>query len=234
MTAETLLSIYDVPDLRGRTRVFQDRVDAGGVLARMLSAHGLTRAVVMAIPAGGLPVAEAIARRLGAPLDVCVASKITPLTNPEVGYGAVAFDGTFHVDWGRAGHLGVSADEVRRGLEAAYRKVERRVERLRGARAMPDLHEHPVVLVDDGVASGLTMCAAAKALRKAGAEGIVVAVPTGFEPSLKTLIRDVEAVYCANVREGGDFAVADAYASWSDVGDAEAEKILARFHGETP
>ncbi|MCI0591604.1 MAG: phosphoribosyltransferase, partial [Gammaproteobacteria bacterium] len=91
-------NVTDLPALRGRTHVFTDRNDAGRVLAEMLECSVDRNALVLGIPAGGVPVAAAIARGLRLPLDVVVVSKITLPWNTEAGYGAVAFDGTVHLN----------------------------------------------------------------------------------------------------------------------------------------
>lgn len=84
-------------------------------------------------------------------------------------------------------------------------------------------------MVDDGLASGFTMLTAAQALRRQGAERLIVAVPTGHAEALENVAAETDAIYCANVREGQRFAVADAYARWSDVDETTAARIIQRF-----
>ena len=100
--------------MRDRRRVFEDRRHAGVVLARMLAGKLPARSRILAIPAGGLPVAVEVANALGLPLDVAVVSKVTPAWNTEVGYGAVAFDGRVRVDAGKE----IGARHRRGGSEA--------------------------------------------------------------------------------------------------------------------
>ena len=94
---------------------------------------------------------------------------------------------------------------------------------------MPDLHGYEVIVVDDGLASGFTMRAAVDALRRAGANQLVVAVPTGHEVSVVSLAETVDSVCCPNIRSGRSFAVASVYQHWSDVSEAEAEQIMLEF-----
>jgi putative phosphoribosyl transferase len=213
--------VVDVPELRGRVAVFRDRADAGRVLAGLLEGFRGSDALVLAIPAGGYPVAAELARRLGLPLDVAVVSKITPSWNTEVGYGAVAFDGTVSINEPAAADLGIDASERAAGIEAASRKVARRVALLRGGAAAPNLSGRPVLLVDDGLASGFTMITAIEALEKLGAGAITVAVPTGHAEAVGRIADRAAAVCCANVRSGRRFAVAEAYRRWRDVTDEE-------------
>jgi predicted phosphoribosyltransferase len=218
----------DIPDFRDRVRVFRDRAHAGELLADLLAPEASAEPILLAIPAGGVPVAVELCRRRGWPLDVAVVSKITPAWNPEVGYGAVAFDGTVHVDPARAATLGVSLDEVARGTARARAKVERRVGTLRGGRTLA-LTGRAVILVDDGLASGTTMRVAVAAVRRSGAGRIVVAVPTAHVDAVEALAPEVDALYVANLRRGWSFAVADAYREWHDVSDQELAETVARL-----
>ncbi len=218
--------IIDLLRLRNRIGVFRDRADAGGVLADMMGPYLNANAIVLAIPAGGVPVGAVVAKKLGLPLDVAVTSKITLPWNPEAGYGAVAFDGTVKLNEGLISYLGLSHREIRQGIERTTRRVQQRLKALRGDQPLPELSGRPVILVDDGLASGFTMRTAVEALHKTQAEQIVVAVPTAHQESLEHLIHEVDVIYCPNMRSGWSFAVADAYQYWSDVEEKEIERIL--------
>ncbi|MGN2392713.1 phosphoribosyltransferase [Pelomicrobium sp. G1] len=218
--------IVDLEPLRNRAPVFADRAEAGRVLASMLEAYRGSDALVLAIPAGGVPVAAEAARALGLPLDVAVVSKILLPWTTEAGYGAVAFDGTVRLNQALVDQLGLPAEEVARGIAETRAKVERRLARLRAGRPFPPLAGRPAILVDDGLASGLTMMTAAEALRRAGAAEIAVAVPTGHSQAALRVAPSVDRLYCANLRSGHRFAVADAYRRWYDVPEEEALALL--------
>lgn len=222
------MKLVDSPELRDRVGVFRDRAHAGEVLAGLLEGFRGTDAVVLAIPAGGYPVASEIATRLALSLDVAVVSKITPSWNTEVGYGAAAFDGTLRINEELAGELHIGPEERRAGIEAASRKVARRVALLRGQARGPDLAGRRAILVDDGLATGFTMLVAIEALEKAGAGPITVAVPTGHLDSVRRVAERADAVYCANLRAGPRFAVAEAYRRWHDLTDEEIVAIRNR------
>jgi putative phosphoribosyl transferase len=226
-------NVFELPELRDRVHVFADRPEAGVVLAQMLGAYRNGPALVLAVPAGGIPVGAAMARELGLPLDVAVVSKVTLPWNTEAGYGAVAFDGTVRLNDVLLPRLGLSAQDVTDGIAKTTEKVRRRVESLRGNRPFPELSRRPVILVDDGLASGFTMQVAVEAVRKAGAEEVIVAVPTAHADAVGRLSRMVDALYCANIRGGRVFAVADAYKNWYDLSDAEIERILTDFHSSS-
>jgi predicted phosphoribosyltransferase len=219
-------NVEDLPGLRDRIAVFRERGHAGEILARMLEQYGKGDSVVMAIPAGGVPVAKVIAERLGLPLDITVVSKITLPWNTEAGYGAVAFDGTVRLNEELVERTGLTDEEIKQGIEKTKSKVGRRVRNFRGDRDFPDLSTRQVILVDDGLASGFTMRVAVEALRKLRASNIVVAVPTGHHYSVTRMAGEVEALYCANIRSGWSFAVADAYEKWTDVEEEEVAAIL--------
>jgi predicted phosphoribosyltransferase len=218
--------IVELPDLRDRTRVFKDRTHAGEVVASMLEDLRGSNALLLAIPAGGVPVAVEMARRLALELDVAVVSKITLPWNTESGYGAVAFDGTVKLNDAMLPRLGLTEDDIREGVKRTSDKVQRRVEKLRGGRPFPDLTGRTCVLIDDGLASGFTMLTAASAVKKAGASRVLVAVPTAHDSSAGRLAVEVETVYCANMRSGFSFAVADAYENWYDLGEEEVAGLL--------
>ncbi|MCJ7546249.1 MAG: phosphoribosyltransferase [Deltaproteobacteria bacterium] len=222
-------NIIERPELRDHVRVFRNRQHAGEVLAEMLSSYSKTDAIVLAIPAGGVPVVAAIAKRLRIPLDVAVVSKITLPWNTEAGYGAVAFDETMRLNEALVEHLGLTEEQIQQGIAQTTQKVLRRAKRFRGDRPFPDLAKRQAILVDDGLASGFTMLVAVEALRKAGAQHLCVAVPTGHGSSLPRMASEVEAVYCANIRNGFSFAVADAYEAWTDVTEEEAIALYKRL-----
>ncbi len=146
--------VVEVPELRGRVGVFRDRVHAGEVLAGLLEPYRGSGALVLAVPAGGVPVAARAAALLGLELDVAVVSKITLPWNTEAGYGAVAFDGTVRLNEGLLPHLRLAEEEVAAGVEETRRKVARRVRAFRGDRPPLDLSGRAAILIDDGVASG--------------------------------------------------------------------------------
>jgi len=221
--------LIDIPQFRGKLRVFSDRFDAGCRLAEMLCAYKNGPALILALPAGGVPVAAAMAKQLHLPLDIAVVSKITLPWNTETGFGAVAFDGTVLLNEPFLKGLGLSEEQVKQRIKMTREKVIRRTQQLRAGKQLPDLAARPAVLVDDGIASGFTMQTAVKAVKKLNACEIIIAAPTAHNESLISLIPMVDSIYCANVRSGFSFAVAEAYKYWSDVSENDALEILDKF-----
>lgn len=224
--------MMECPELRNRVGIFQDRSAGGRRLAALLEDLRNEHPLVLAIPAGGVPVAVEIARALGCELDVAAVSKITLPTNTEVGYGAVAFDGSVEYNTALIRAVGLRHETVQQRREQTLEKVQRRMARLRGDAPFPDLEGRTVILVDDGLASGFTMKTALQAVRRKRPRALVVAVPTAHTESIALVLPHVAALYCVNVRSGWSFAVADAYRNWYDVSDEEAETLL-RNHRET-
>ncbi|MGB5423296.1 MAG: phosphoribosyltransferase family protein [Desulfobacterales bacterium] len=216
-------NIYYLPHLRECQSVFLDRTHAGRCISDMIKESD---AVVMGIPAGGIPVAAVVARALGFKLDVAVVSKITLPWNTEAGYGAVAFDGSLLLNEALIRQSGLSRDQVQAGIDKTRIKVAERVRRLRGGKPMTDLSGKTVIVVDDGLASGYTMRVAVEALARCGAVQMIVAVPTGHAAAVDEIARQVHALYCPNIRSSPRFAVADAYENWTDVSESEAETVL--------
>ncbi len=220
-------NVVELPEFRDQMSVFRDRAHAGMILAEMLEGQAKSDAIVMAIPAGGVPVAKVVAGQRNLTMDVAVVSKITLPWNTEAGYGAVAFDGTVRLNNDLVARIGLTEEEITNGIDKTSSKVARRVRKLRGDQALPNLSRREVIVVDDGLASGFTMRMAVEALRKADASRIVVAVPTGHYHSVNRIASEVEILYCANIRSGWSFAVADAYERWTDVDEEEVATLLA-------
>jgi predicted phosphoribosyltransferase len=222
-------TIIEMPDLRDRIRIFRGRDDAGRVVARMLDNFRATDTLILGIPSGGIPVAVAVAEELHLPLEAAVVSKITLPWNTEAGYGAVAFDGTVRLNEDLLPHLRLTEKQMAEGLEKTREKVARRVRRFRGDQPWPQLKGRTAILVDDGLASGFTMLTAVEAVRRLQAEKIVIAVPTGSADRIRKVSRQVEALYCANIREGWSFSVAEAYQRWFDLEEEEAVRMFQEY-----
>ena len=221
-------SIVSLPELNNRRFVFRDRDHAGKVIGEMIQADNFENAILLAIPAGGVPVAMAAAKQTGIPAEIATVSKITLPWNTEAGYGAIAFDGTMRLNDAMLPHLNLTDRQMREGINATRKKVMRREQMLRGEGAFPSLSGKTAIIVDDGLASGFTMFCAIDAVKNAGASQIVVAVPTAPLRTIRAVEKLADRVYCPNIREGGSFAVADAYENWYDLSDQEILEILKR------
>ena len=205
---------------------FRDRDAAGTRLAAMLGKYRGGSAIVLAIPAGGVPVGAAIARDLGLSLRAAPVSKMLYPWTTESGFGAVAFDGSAWIDQAAVEGYGLTSSQVEKATADARAKVERRSKKLSSANALRDLSGKTVILVDDGIAAGSTMRTAIDALRKLGAGRVVVAVPTAPARSLEAMRKLADEIVWADIRSGASFAVAEAYEEWRDLSDYEVEAML--------
>ena len=177
--------------------IFRDRMDAGRQLAEKLERYRAHRPVVLGLTRGGVPVALEVAHALGAELDVIVVRKLGAPGWPEYAIGAIAEGGGVYVRREAQLELGLGDEDVAALGEREAVEVARRVRAYRGDRPMPDLAGRTVIVVDDGVATGATAHAAARAARQRGAARVVLAAPViaaASEPELRSDFDDVVAV----------------------------------------
>ncbi len=205
---------------------FADRRAAGRELAGRVAAAELTAPLVLGLPRGGVPVAYEVAQALGAELDVVVARKVGVPWRPELGAGAVCGDGPPVYDAGVLRLAGLTADDLAPVVERERAEVHRRLARYRGDRPPLVVEGRTVVVVDDGLATGVTARAALAELRRRGAAYLVFAAPVcAIEPAA-ALYGQAELVIC--VHRPDDFvAVGRWYDDFTQVRDAEVVSLLA-------
>ncbi len=228
--------IFEIPTLRNETYVFKDRDEAAYVLAKMLEPRykGAKDTVVMGIPSGGVPIAVAISKVLGLPLDLFIVRKVQIPGNPEAGMGALSFAGGLFLNQELIDRLGITPQQVEGQIERVRKELQRRNDIFRKGRPLPDLSEKTVIIADDGLASGFTTLAAIRGVRQAGAKRVIVAAPTCSDTALHRLAPEADEIYCPNVRSGFYFAVAEAYQNWYDLDPEEVVRRLeeAGYLGE--
>jgi putative phosphoribosyl transferase len=205
---------------------FVDRFDAGRALADFLDARPRADAVVFGLPRGGAPVGLALAEALDAPLDVVVVRKLPIPANPEMGFGAVAVDGSLILNNRVVEDYRITPTQIDTAVRAVRAEVSRRSDVYRGDRVFPDVRGLDVYLVDDGLATGYTMIAAAKMMRALGPGRLILAVPVSPADSLETLKEYVDEAYCLVAQESGPFAVASFYVDFHDLSDSEVLETL--------
>jgi putative phosphoribosyl transferase len=210
------------------TTRFRDRTEAGRVLAERLREYADgDDVVVLALPRGGVPVAHEVAKALQAPLSVFVARKLGVPGYPELAMGAIASGGSVVLDEGLVGRLGVSRQQLQQVVTDEAGEVARREELYRGGRELPDLEGKTVILVDDGLATGATMRAAALALRELNPAKIVVAVPVAAEETCRQFEDVVDHVVCA-VTPRPFYAVGQWYEDFDQTTDEDVRDLLAQ------
>jgi putative phosphoribosyl transferase len=207
---------------------FLNRTDAGRFLTReLMRLRDARDLIVLALPRGGVPVGYEIARALHAPLEVFVVRKLGVPGREELAMGALASGGVRVLNTDVVSALGRHAEEA---IEQATRReteeIRRREERYRGDRPFPDLAGKVVVLVDDGVATGATMRAAARAVRQCQPARLIIAVPVAAESSCREMQPEADEVVCAFMPEPF-FGVGQFYEDFSQTTDEEVRALLA-------
>ncbi|MQL53178.1 phosphoribosyltransferase [Desulfofundulus thermobenzoicus] len=208
--------------------MFVDRVDAGRQLAARLRGICGRDGLVLAIPRGGVVVGAQIARELGLPLDVVIPRKVGAPHNPEVAIGAVTQDGTTFYNRTLLDFLGLGEDELQEQVELQKKEIKRRMLLYRGRVDYPDYSGRQVILVDDGIATGYTVLAALRWIRRQFAPGeLILAVPVAPTDVVDRLGEEVDRLVVLLVPE--DFyAVGQFYQDFSQTTDEEVITLLGR------
>lgn len=196
--------------------MFRDREDGGRQLAAKLEAAGLERPFVLGLARGGVPVAFEVARALGADLDVLVVRKLGAPGFPEYALGAIAERGAAYLNPEALAEVGLGEDELDALVDREAEELARRVSAYRRGRPPPHLAGKTAVLVDDGVATGATARAAARAARSLGAKRVVLAAPVIAASTAVELRSDFDDVVAVALPESF-FAVG----FWYEGGGAE-------------
>ena len=209
--------------------MFLNRREAGKRLAFAVRDDIAKDAVVLALPRGGVPVADEVARVLGCELDVLVVRKLGAPKSPEFAFGAVGEGGVRVVHDDVVTALGLSSREIDEIASSQQHEVERRVALYRGVRPMAKVQGRTVIVVDDGLATGATAAAAVAVLRHLQAGRIVLAVPTGSREAVKDLRTLADDVICLEQPEWFQ-AVGLQYQDFGQTSDQEVLEILAAAH----
>jgi predicted phosphoribosyltransferase len=207
---------------------YRNRTEAGRRLAAELGEYAKRPdVVVLALPRGGVPVAYEVARALNAPLDVFIVRKLGHPTHPELAMGAIASGGIRLIDEAAVRRFEITDAQIAAVAAEEERELERRERLYRNGSPPPDVAGKTVILVDDGLATGATMAAAAASLRALEPARLVVAVPVAA-PDTCDAFRDItDDVVCARTPEPFD-AVGLWYEDFSQTDDEEVRQLLER------
>lgn len=207
--------------------LFLDRADAGRQLAARLGEYRDQQPIILALPRGGVPVAAEIAQLLGAPLDVLPVRKLGAPGQPELGVGALALGGMHVLNHAAIQELRITPTQLERTVATEAAELARQSERFRGRRPFPDLRDRTVILVDDGLATGVSALAAVRAAQTYGPRRIVLAAPVCAPETISRLRPEVDDVVC--VASPPDFfAVGLWYQDFSQVSDEAVHEMLER------
>lgn len=178
------------------TKLFKDRSDAGAQLAERLLKYKKEQPLILALPRGGVEVAAVVAQKLHAPLDVVVARKLGAPFNPEFGIGAIATGNTLVLDSESVASLGISQQELQEIIDRETAEMERRIDLYRGNRHAPNVADKTVILVDDGLATGVTAKAAIASIRLGNPRKLILAIPVAAADTSGQIREQVDDLVC--------------------------------------
>ena len=212
-----------------RGSLFYDRRDAGKKLATILKKENLEDAVILALPRGGVVVADEVAKVLHLPMEVVIARKIGAPGHPEYGIGALSENSIPSFNSSVQGYFDLSSPAIRATIQDETEELKRRIELYRHGNALPDMKDKKVIIIDDGLATGATAVAAAKFLRTLHPKELILAVPVGPSDVGRDVEESYDRIICphalANLRGVGLW-----YDNFDQVEDEEVLEILQTYH----
>jgi predicted phosphoribosyltransferase len=210
--------------------VFEDRRDAGRLLARdMEGSRDWGDAIVLGLPRGGVPVAYEVARALNLPLDIFVVRKLGVPGEEELAMGAIASGGTVVINRLVVHELAIPRQVIEAVVARENLEIERREGAYRQGHPPARIDRRTAILIDDGLATGASMLAAARALRPR-ARQVIAAVPVAAESACAELRREVDEIICRAIPQPF-LSVGSCYRNFAQTTDEEVRALLSRARG---
>ena len=211
-------------------RIFEDRHDAGRALIPAVRGRALNSPIIIGLPRGGVPVAYEIALALKVPLETIMVRKLGAPSQPELAIGAIASGGIKVLNEELIRQIpGLDESVIQTLVENELQELTRRERLYGGDGSFPDLRQRDVVLVDDGMATGATMRAAAEAVLSQEPSKVLVAVPTASEEAVRLLKEKVDDVICLET-PSPFFAIGYFYRNFGQTSDEEVRGLLTEVH----
>ena len=211
---------------------YRDRRSAGQLLADQLRHHFRKEALcLLALPRGGVPVAYEVACALRAPLDVFLVRRLAMPTEPELAIGAITTGNVCVLNSDVLQENGIEISDIEDAVEVERRELERLQQLFRGPRPAEDVRQRPVILVDDGLATGVNMRAAIAVLRAQGPTSITVAVPVGSRTACEQISTEVDEFICPRIPEPF-YAVGLSYDQFPRMCDEDIHSFLEKEEHE--
>lgn len=207
--------------------LFKNRREAGEKLSAELESYKGLNPLILAVPRGGVTVAEPVWENVGGELDLIITRKIGAPYQPELAIGAVSGDGFIMLNNNIVSRLNVTEDYINRAAESEQDEIRRRLRIYRGNRSMPLLDNRLVVIIDDGVATGYTLLAAIRSLQEKTPAKLVLAIPVGPPDTLAMLEKEVDDLIFLEAPVHFS-AVGQFYRQFDQVSDSEVIAILQK------
>lgn len=221
-------TVIDDEEFRNKVGVFLDRDEAGRHLARHMEIFQAEPLIVLAIPAGGVPVGLEISSHLRCPFDLMIVRKVLIPGSSEASFGAMSLEGDLILNRNLARQYELNSKDISKLTEPLKGELEERNRMFRNSKPFANLKGKVAVIVDDGLVTGYTMVVAIRMVKKHKASKIIVAVPTAPLSAVKRIENLVDVIVCPNIRATPFFAVADAYQKWQDLTDNEVIELLKK------
>ena len=210
------------------TRIFADRAEAGGMLVERRRGESLEKPLVLAIPRGGVEVGAALARGLGAELDVVLSRKLRAPHQPELALGAVSENGEVYLNHFASAMTDAGDAYIEGERQRQLAEITRRKTMFRAVRPQAPIAGRTVILTDDGIATGATMIASIRTVRAAGAKWVVVAVPVGSPERLAAIRSLCDRLVCLE-EPTAFWAIGQFYRDFEQVEDSRVVELLRDY-----
>ncbi len=221
---------------------YESRFEAGIVLSRFLEKMNQDLALSIkqnpdnsfcfCIPNGGVPVAEGLCSQFNIKYDLLIVRKVKIPYNTEAGFGSVTTDGSVLLNDYLLPHLNLNQESINRSIEITKEEIRDRLKFYNFPENLKNRYAHingkSLFLTDDGLASGFTMLAAIRMLKKYHPERIYVVVPTASNRAEQLIKKEVDGLFCPHIPNTWSFAVANAYKHWYDVPEKEVKEIIEK------
>ena len=205
--------------------MFVDRKDAGEKLSIALKKFKDENPIVLAIPRGGIVTAYETIKKLGFQWDLIIPRKIGLPHNKEVAIGAVSLDGTYILNEEYIDMLNISQEYIKKEVFEQIEEMKRRLNKYKGNENFPNVKNKTVLIIDDGIATGFTIQAAIKSIKKHNAKKIILAVPVGPQDTISLLEKIVDEVICLHIPYEF-YAVGSYYKRFEQTTDEEVINIV--------
>jgi putative phosphoribosyl transferase len=203
--------------------IFRDRIEAGLLLAAKLKKYKNEPGIVLAVPRGGVPVAYAVARELGFPIEVILTKKIGHPLNKEYAIGAASLTDYFIIP-----HENVSEEYIEQELRSVRSRLKEMYKIFMGDKEPENLKGKTVIVIDDGIATGNTLLGTVSVLRKSNPGKIVIAVPVASASAIQKLSKEVDEIVAVTIPEEF-YGVGAFYEDFEEVSDEEVIYYLNKL-----